>query len=397
MLGISGFLCTHTVVAYHTPAALPPMADVSPPSPMSSEDTSFRNTTPNPRTASPRPMQNTVASPHSKERHLMDLLAKAAAEIRAERRKVKELLADNERLQAELREAKARRPSSQPRSDVAGKEAAELRRRNDDLAAMGAAQAQENAKLREHVKELTQRCREQQRALASGGPHPAPRSRTSSPGSYAQRQQHPSPDHHDHHERRPASRNHSAAPIVRSPPRSVRSAVPAQQHHFDAMESVRETRRSSPQRVARSSSAPKAAAARGPSPKAVKMVLTQASPNHSANSSAAVKREAVDAASQRNYNDVMLSRLRRAIAPPPTKEQLAEVVHAMVSELGAALKRHGTTLPLQKAGPCVYTLNGKKKLHLGVDSSRLVVKCGGGHVDLMEYLERNRYCIRNDA
>jgi hypothetical protein len=95
-----------------------------------------------------------------------------------------------------------------------------------------------------------------------------------------------------------------------------------------------------------------------------------------------------------NYNDVMIHRLRRALAPQPTKEQLGEVVHAMVVEMGKQLKLRGALLNMKKLDHGVYNVNDKKKIHLTIDSGRLVVKCGGGHVDFLEFLERNRLCTK---
>ena len=103
--------------------------------------------------------------------------------------------------------------------------------------------------------------------------------------------------------------------------------------------------------------------------------------------------EAQAAASAKHYNDLMMSRLRRAVAPPPTKEQLAAVVDAMMKELMSSLQKHGARLPAKKSGACAYQI-GRRMVHLAVDSGRLVVKSGGGHVDLLEFIERNKMCVR---
>ena len=98
----------------------------------------------------------------------------------------------------------------------------------------------------------------------------------------------------------------------------------------------------------------------------------------------------------KDYNDMMLNRLRRAMAPQPSREQIGEVVHAMVHELQRQLLAHSrgaAKLHLKKMEPCVYYSEAvKKKLHLTIDSGRLVVKNGGGHVDFLEYVERNKLC-----
>lgn len=114
----------------------------------------------------------------------------------------------------------------------------------------------------------------------------------------------------------------------------------------------------------------------------------------------------------RSYDEMMITRFRRSLAPPPTKEQLGEVVHSMVLQLIKVLKQRGRVLPLTKVAACVYSYPtthsalppapGKqavppsiayRKIHLAIDSGRLVVKCGGGHVDILEFLERNKVCI----
>ena len=93
-----------------------------------------------------------------------------------------------------------------------------------------------------------------------------------------------------------------------------------------------------------------------------------------------------------SYQDVMIHRMRRAMAPQPTKEQIGEVAHAMLLQLGRELSRRGVTLLIKKLEPCVYTFGtDKKRVHVSIDSGRLVAKLGGGHVDLLEYLERHHH------
>jgi hypothetical protein len=137
-------------------------------------------------------------------------------------------------------------------------------------------------------------------------------------------------------------------------------------------------------------------------------------PNNTSRSSQISTGTAVPPASPvvRSYDEMMITRFRRSLAPPPTKEQLGEVVHSMVLQLIKVLKQRGRVLPLTKVSACVYSYPtthsmvppapGKqsvpasitqRKIHLAIDSGRLVVKCGGGHVDILEYLERNKVCI----
>ncbi|PWU83686.1 hypothetical protein C3747_842g2 [Trypanosoma cruzi] len=54
------------------------------------------------------------------------------------------------------------------------------------------------------------------------------------------------------------------------------------------------------------------------------------------------------------YSLGMITRLRRAMAPPPTKEQLGEVIHAMVQEIVRDARRRGIGLKLTRQAPCVY-------------------------------------------
>ncbi|KAF5220397.1 hypothetical protein TcYC6_0024690 [Trypanosoma cruzi] len=100
------------------------------------------------------------------------------------------------------------------------------------------------------------------------------------------------------------------------------------------------------------------------------------------------------------YSLGMITRLRRAMAPPPTKEQLGEVIHAMVQEIVRDALRRGIGLKLTRQAPCVYLFElrgaiskkGKgdtaRVVHLSIDSGRLSVKVGGGHENLLEYIER---------
>lgn len=86
-------------------------------------------------------------------------------------------------------------------------------------------------------------------------------------------------------------------------------------------------------------------------------------------------------------DEVLIHRMIRALSPPPTASQLGRLVDAMVRELLRNLQERGVELPLRRAGPCAYTLHGRR-LNLSVVSDRLVVKVGGGHQDLLEYLQK---------
>ncbi|KEG13433.1 putative protein kinase [Trypanosoma grayi] len=102
------------------------------------------------------------------------------------------------------------------------------------------------------------------------------------------------------------------------------------------------------------------------------------------------------------YSVAMITRLRRAMAPPPTKEQLGEVIHAMVQEIVRDTRRRGINLQMTRQSPCVYHFGyrgiharrGKsaatRVVHLSIDSGQLTVKVGGGHENFLDYLERYR-------
>lgn len=101
------------------------------------------------------------------------------------------------------------------------------------------------------------------------------------------------------------------------------------------------------------------------------------------------------------YSVGMITRLRRAMAPQPTKEQLGEVIHAMVVEVLRDARRRGLNLNLTRQAPCVYVCEysgahakkGRRVIsrvvHLSIDSGRLAVKVGAGHENFLEYLERH--------
>ncbi|SCU64943.1 uncharacterized protein TEOVI_000764600 [Trypanosoma equiperdum] len=102
------------------------------------------------------------------------------------------------------------------------------------------------------------------------------------------------------------------------------------------------------------------------------------------------------------YTVGMIAHLRRAMAPLPAKEQIGEVIHAMVQEILREARQRGTGLKMKRQKPCVYecTYSPKRErkigctvtrvVHLSIDSGRLTVKVGGGHVNFLDFLER--YC-----
>jgi hypothetical protein len=381
----------------------------------------------------------------------MELLSKAASEIRVERRKVQQLLKENETLQEQLKTMKHKQAQAQRQQNnsAANKEAADLRVRYGDLMTVHKAMAVELEQTKEQVRVLQGRVRDQQKVLHTQPPVTSSRSQSPSTG--------PSHGHHTgtgyatRHGGRSGSaatgevysRSNSAQPVLRSASANhaqhqQQQAVPrayavtlspstskygrqqsSGESPFDAMASVPLSRG--------------AGAAVSPNKKASRVVMVRevnsavagdgggggghraptkarhvdpsaAAPlarAHSAPRSASatadhpggIAREAAVAAEERRFNDMMLSRLRRAIAPPPTREQMAEVVHAMVQELVKSASRNGLRIDLKKVGPCLYECGAgahKRRLHLSVDSRRLVVKCGGGHVDINEFIQRNR-------
>lgn len=92
-------------------------------------------------------------------------------------------------------------------------------------------------------------------------------------------------------------------------------------------------------------------------------------------------------AEETGYSEGMIERLRRAVAPPPTPDQMAALVDAMVCAVHPELDKRGYGVDFVKVGKCLYRI-GRRRLNLTVDSGRLVVKSGGGHTDLLEYIER---------
>jgi hypothetical protein len=201
----------------------------------------------------------------------------------------------------------------------------------------------------------------------------------------------------------------------RRPPYQNGDRIPPEHHSFDAMRSVQQqhqhqhSNHPSPSSPYRRGTFPTSAAPSTPTSAkkkqsdaaqryhstAVDLVTAiHTAPSLGKENSKSKSSSSSPAVVANNYNDVMIHRLRRALAPQPTKEQLGEVVHAMVVEMGKQLKLRGALLNMKKLDHGVYNVNDKKKIHLTIDSGRLVVKCGGGHVDFLEFLERNRLCTK---
>ena len=340
---------------------------------------------PRPAAAAFPPSNN--ASP-LRERHLVELLAKAAAEIRSEKDRVKRLEVENENLKARVR-------SSRLGAQSGTTTMADLKRQLESLANQTARQHEQLEHVTDQLRQAELRSHSRDPNLAKGQVHAAsyhpPRAASAKPAlGYAERL---SP-YAQQLRWTPSATTRESPKGVRggsptrssAPQKAAGVAVPAANHRFDARESAATAHRNtiaSPTRRA-------LVVAADPEPPNRKP-----SPGTAPRRSASVDRAAMAAQATTNFNEVMMSRLRRAIAPPPTKEQLGEVVHAMVGELCKSLAKHGTRFPAQRLGPCVYQC-GRRKLHLSVDSGRLVVKCGGGHVDLLEHIERNKLCVRAD-
>lgn len=327
------------------------MADLSPPSPASPNEEEHGRGRRSPAIDSP-----SRSASLAKEKRLVELMSKAAQEIRVERRKVKQLMEENASLHEELKTQRAKKNALErvQNNSALAKEVQDLRRQISDLMTIHKATASELEQTKEQLRTVQSRCREQQKLLQIQAP---PTNRVASPAAYAARA------------RSSSATNDAPLRSRESPARRTHSAT-----GFDAMESVKLSRHHST------------------SPSRTRVVMVQsASPTkrqHVDPTPSLVRIEATTAAAERQYNDTMLSRLRRAIAPPPTREQLAEVVHAMVTELVRSAARNGLRLDMKRVGPCQYDC-GKRRLTLTVDSRRLVVKCGGGHVDMNEYAQRH--------
>lgn len=130
-----------------------------------------------------------------------------------------------------------------------------------------------------------------------------------------------------------------------------------------------------------------------PPPQAVPPPVSVPPPALAATSSVGAAAYAPDAQAA-----AMATRLRRALAPPPTRQQLGGVVDAMVAELQRDLRRRQREDPregaplLHRLGSCTYRLTwGQRRarvVHLTIDSGALCVVVGGGHVNFLEYMDR---------
>ena len=291
-----------------------------------------------------------TTSAAAKEKHYMELFRKATKQIRDERQKVEELRKENAALRALV---------GGVQKGTASSIVASLRQKILDLSLENFVAVEQITQLQLRLSAKTTESVHQV-ALSPSKSSPAQQQRhnatlghgrTISPAHLRSRTVSPQPA-----SAKGKPRGTSPRQFNSSTPRPLRvvegSTVPLAGHHFDPMASVEQQR--SP-------------------PRATENIKS--------------------AMAAKNYNEVMLNRLRRAIAPPPTKEQLGEVVHAMVQELCKSLHSHGAHLPMHRLDACLYQC-GSRKLHLSVDSGRLVVKCGGGHVDLLEHIERNKMCQR---
>lgn len=326
-----------------------------------------------------------------RERKLTQLLSRASETIKKERSRIASLEMENDSLRQQL--SQAVRGAASSSASEAQTPAVVLRTKLMDLALENFVAVEEIARLRRRVEELEEAAAASATASSQPSSRPASRPRRShsehkpvqrySDASHERRQ-------HDHlHQPVPAAE----APRATSPPRSQR--LPPPNHSFDAIKSTKLAHPPpSPPRErtpVKTTGAPHSTAASSVNPGATVVYAASAPPPSVTNAKGVAASSAT--AAPVPYNDMMLQRLRRAVAPPPTKEQLGEVVHAMVKEMSKFLKSHGTVLDLKRVDHCVYQVRDRK-LNLTVDSGRLVVKCGGGHVDLLEYLERNRICTR---
>ena len=269
----------------------------------------------------------------NKEGQLTDLLAKAAESIRTERKKSHTLQQEVDNLRMSVGGSRSKAPVTGPHLL--------LRQKVSDLALENHVAVSTISSLRKKVAELEATIELQSNRIVElekpkGRPQPPARSHSAPKMEIA-----------------PSYATTNAKRRIDVAPAKEPTKLPLPQHHFDAMTSVQQLR-SNPREP---------------------------------------PQEPHEDTPPRNYNEMMINRLRRAIAPPPTKEQMGEVVHAMVTELCRQLQKRGSRLPLKKLEPCVYHC-GKRKMHLTVDSGRLVIKSGGGHVDLLEHIERNKLCVQ---
>lgn len=327
-----------------------------------------------------------------REQRLTELLSRASDAIRKEREKVSSLEVETLQLREKVASLLSSASSSTVAQHSAGGPQTLLRQKLHDLALDHFVALDEVVRLRRRVRELELNAATE--VVVSPMKSPTP---TKAGSALGHRRAHSAQDVATVRRARVAV---ISSPQQQTPPKRLHGdphnldgpqqrtlafgRFPPEHHSFDAMRSVQQT--SSPNRLA------------APTHPGVYASLANSSAAHGSASARSDLTSAITTggdSAKGSYNDVMIHRLRRALAPQPTKEQLGEVVHAMVTEMCKLLRRKGSMLHIKKLDHGVYMVNNKRKVHLTIDSGRLVVKCGGGHVDLLEFLERNRLCSKS--
>eukprot|EP00760_Papus_ankaliazontas_P024223 PhM_4_TR2148/c0_g1_i1/m.87414 len=95
----------------------------------------------------------------------------------------------------------------------------------------------------------------------------------------------------------------------------------------------------------------------------------------------------------RTKRELMLRRIRRAMAPATTPEQMSLLVQGMVKELQDTFISNGMLLPLTLVGgdgSTTYVTSAKKKIRLAVHSNVLMVQVGAGYEDFVDYVDRHK-------
>eukprot|EP01063_Lacrimia_lanifica_P020139 TRINITY_DN27487_c0_g1_i1.p1 TRINITY_DN27487_c0_g1~~TRINITY_DN27487_c0_g1_i1.p1 ORF type:complete len:412 (+),score=123.32 TRINITY_DN27487_c0_g1_i1:95-1330(+) len=96
----------------------------------------------------------------------------------------------------------------------------------------------------------------------------------------------------------------------------------------------------------------------------------------------------------RDETTALATRMKRALAPPPDPSALGILVDSMVKELRRAWKgAHGADLALIKRARGVYAYRDQR-LNLEVVDGKLAYRAGGGHKDLIAFLERKEAALR---
>jgi len=104
-----------------------------------------------------------------------------------------------------------------------------------------------------------------------------------------------------------------------------------------------------------------------------------------------------DAANQQASREIASALLPRRVlgSPPRGHEEVSSAeansggddVPQMVESLKVRFARHGMDLPIDHVGGNIYKM-GVRKLHLAIMNDKLMVRVGGGHAELLDYINQ---------